>query len=322
MANIINSSGYSSVSDFLKDQTSFHHLLLDRHAHTDFIPLVANTNILDPVIKQGDTAVFISSPKVGAWRDYNINQGLVRDQPTADKKCIQICKAVYKSIKLDKLDIRQFGGDYAVFERQFQEDMWVNLSNTFHQDLLTGMLLQTHTRNAGKNAGLYRNYDLGVVGNPVALKPDDLVVYVSTLAQILRDAGRWNDGEMFLVVPEAFKIILTAAMYNKQWCCDTKDSILIKGLIAEDLGGFKVISSNRITPVVDKATNKVTYPILAGWKESYAFAYDIVDARVVDVGDSFGVAYDVLAVYGGGVLYPDGLVKSYVTLSTDGTVKP
>ena len=111
-------------------------------------------------------------------------------------------------------------------------------------------------------------------------------------------------------------------MFAKQLCCNTNDYVLFKGMKARDILGFIVASSDRLRPVIDPATRRLVYPILAGWNEAYAFTGDIIKARLKEMEHTFGVTYDMLTVYGGGVIYPEALAKAYCTFSTDGTVNP
>ena len=109
-------------------------------------------------------------------------------------------------------------------------------------------------------------------------------------------------------------------MYEKQMCCDVSGSLMFKGLRAVDIMGFTVIESDRLEPTIDPATGRLVYTILAGWNEAYAFAGDVIEADIDKIPHSWGVSYNLLSLYGGGVIYPDGLAKAYVTFSTEDTI--
>ena len=136
----------------------------------------------------------------------------------------------------------------------------------------------------------------------------------------LKQAGRWYEGEMFLLVPPAMISLLLQTLYEKQLCCDVSGSLMFKGLRAVDILGFTVIETERLEPTIDPATGRLVYSILAGWNEAYAFSGDIIDADIDKVPNSWGVSYNMLTLYGGGVIYPDGLAKAYVTFSTEGNI--
>ena len=125
---------------------------------------------------------------------------------------------------------------------------------------------------------------------------------------------------MFLLVPPAMISLLLQTLYEKQLCCDVSGSLMFKGLRAVDILGFTVIETERLEPTIDPATGRLVYSILAGWNEAYAFSGDIIDADIDKVPNSWGVSYNMLTLYGGGVIYPDGLAKAYVTFSTEGNI--
>lgn len=322
MANVANASGYKDLLNTpLNDGVVYAGMIIDRNFEEDMMYYITNTTVLDDLTRCGQVIQFNKPPRVGPWRAYEKNQNMVSDQPTSDSFCITVCNAAYKSIKIDELDIYRACNSWDAFETGFLNDCWRELSELWHSDVLTGMQLQVSSRNLGKSAGRYGNIDLGSVGNPLHLTPDTIVSFFSRMRDVLIDAGRWVDGEMFIVVPRAMQSLLLETMYAKQLCCNTGESLLFKGMKASDIMGFTVVESDRMRPVVDPATRRLVYPILAGWNEAYAFTGDIVKAELNrSPGNSFGVVYNMLTVYGGGVIYPDAMAKAYVTFSTDGVV--
>lgn len=315
-------SGYKSLAlTPLGEGIVYAGTIVDRNFEDDMLYYITNSTVLDPLTRCGQTIQFNRPARVGPWRRYEKNQNMVADQPVSDAFCISICGASYKSIKIDKLDIYRACNEWEAFEASFLNDAWYNLSELWHADVLTGMQLQVSHRNLGKHAGRYGNIDLGTIGNALHLTPDNIIGFLSKLSDVLKDAGRWYEGEMFVVVPRAFQTLLLETMFAKQMCCNTGESVLFKGMKARDIMGFTVVESNRMRPVVDPATKRLVYPILAGWNEAYGFTGDIVEAELRDApGNSFGVMYNMLTLYGGGVIYPEALAKAYVTFSTDGTV--
>lgn len=320
MANVISASGYEALrSTNLGKGVIYAGTIKARNWEDDFMPFITNTRVLDDLTKCGQVITFDKPPYSGPWRPYEKNQNMVTDQVTADSFCLSICNAAYKSLKFDKLDIRQACEDWASFETAFLTDAWNQLSYMWKTNLLTGMMLQVPKENSGATAGRYKNINLGTVGNPVELNPKSIIEYLSKLRELLTDTGRWNTGDMFLLVPPQFGTLILQTMYDKSYCCDPTDSVLFKGLTASNLLGFKVIETELMRPTVDPNTRRLVYPILAGWNESYAFTGEIIEAEVKDApGNSFGAVYNMLSIFGGGVIYPEGLAKGYVTLSTDG----
>lgn len=321
MSNTISASGYKDLLNTpLADGIVFAGMAIDKNFEDDWLYQIANSRTLDPLLECGQVIQFQKPPQVGSWRSYEKNQELVYDQPKGGNFCISICNQAYKAIKIDPQDIRAMCNQWSAFETAMLDDVWRNLSALWHIDALTGMQLAVSSSNMGTTAGRYRNINLGTVGNPLHLEPTNIISFFDRLQTTLKQARRWYPGEMFLLVPPAMISLMLQSLYEKQMCCDVSGSLMFKGLRAADIMGFTVIETDRLEPVVDPATNRLVYTILAGWNEAYAFSGDVINASLGEIPNSFGVGYRMLSLYGGGVIYPDGLAKAYVTFSTEGTV--
>lgn len=321
MANLPSASGYKDLLlTPLGQGVVYGGQIVDRNFEDDMLYYITNSTVLDPLMRCGQVITFSKPARVGPWRDYELNQRLVQDQPTTDEFCVTVCNSAYKSIKIDKMSIHRACNNWEAFEASFLEDSWRQLSEKWHTVALTGMQLQVSNRNLGKNAGKYGNIDLGTVGNPLHLTPDNLVSFFTRMSNVLQDNGRWYDGEMYIIVPREMNNLLLETMFAKQLCCNTGESVLFKGMKAKDILGFTVIESDRLRPTVDRATGRLVYPILAGWNEAYAFTGDIIEADLEPIPQTFGVSYNMLSVFGGGVIYPEAMAKAYVTFSTAGLV--
>ena len=152
--NITSASGYEALSNTaLGTGVVYAGMIRDRNWESDFIPQISNTQILDDLNRCGQVIQFDKPPRVGSWRTYEKNQNMVSDQVTSDAFCLSICKAAYKSLKFDKLDIYKACEHWDAFEQAFLDDAWRQLSDLWHRDLITGLILQASSRNAGKTAG-------------------------------------------------------------------------------------------------------------------------------------------------------------------------
>lgn len=322
MTNMVAASGYKDLLNTpLAEGVVYAGTIVDRNIEDDWLYQVANTRVLDPLLSSGQVITFDKPPVVGPWRRFEKNQEIVHDQPQSGNFCLSICNQSYKSIKIDKQDIRAMSKNWEAYEKSFLSNAWDNLSILWHKDVLTGMMLHVSSRNMGVGAGAYRNINLGTVGNPLHLTPTDVISFFDRMKTTLSDAGRWYDGEMFLLVPPAMISLLLHTAYEKQMCCDFSASAMFKGLRAEDILGFTVVETKWLQPTVDPATSRLVYPILAGWNEAYAFTGDIIEAEIDKMPNTIGgICYKMLSLYGGGAIYPDGLAKAYVTFSTEGKV--
>ena len=320
---LVSASGYEALrATNLGKGIVYAGTIKARNWEDDFMPYIANTRVLDELLNCGDVITFEKPPQTGAWRPYEKNQELVADQVSSESFCLSICGSAYKRLKFDDEDIRKACDAWHDFETSFLADAWRNLSEMWQRSLLTGMSLQVAGTNVGNAAGRYKNINMGSVGNPLALDTTNFIHFVSKTRELLRSAGRWYDGEMFMLVPPEFGTLVLQTVYDKQWCCDPTDGVLFNGLKSSNLHGFKIIETDLVVPSLDDATGKLVYPIIAGWNDAYAFTGEVVNARLIDIPNSFGVAYDMRTVFGGGVIYPEALTKAYVTFSTDGLVTP
>lgn len=321
--NLTAASGYEALrSTNLGKGVIYAGTIKARNWDDDFMPFIANTRVLDDLTKCGDVITFEKPPQTGPWRPYEANQELINDQVSSESFCLSICGSAYKSLKFERPDIRKACENWDEFETAFLTDAWNNLSELWKRNLLTGMSLQIADTNIGNKAGRYKNINMGSVGNPLHLSPENLVNFIAKARELLRSTGRWYDGEMFMLVPPEFSTLILQTAYEKQWCCDASDGVLFNGLKATNINGFKVIETDLVVPSVDPATGRLVYPIIAGWNDAYAFTGEIIEAEINKVPRSFGVTYDMLSVFGGGVIYPEALTKAYVTFSTDGVVAP
>ena len=320
-ANLITASGYNPFYQMLsKAGAIYMKSLIDENREDDMLPFIANTSILDELTKCGQVIQFDHELTLGSWRPYELDQELQHTTPRKDYSCISICNTDYLRIKVDNEDRRRMCEDWVEYERQFKKAAWEGLSDTWHNDVLTGMMLGASSRNKGATAGRYGVIDLGTTDAPRDLTPDNLVLFVTDLMRVLEDAKRWYAGNMVLIVPKAFRALLIQTAFAKQMCCMINDSVLFKGLQVQDLLGFTLIETNRLQSFQDPNTRKLVHPIIAAWNESYGFAGDVVEVREVISERSFHTFFDFRTVYGGGAIYPEGLALSYVTLSTDGQV--
>lgn len=319
MSKPIAASGYKDIfATPLGKGVEYGGTIIRRNIEDSLIPYICNTTILKPLTQCAELIEFRKPAEVGAWRPYEMNQRLIPDEPHSDRICIQICNQAYKSIKIDKETIRRACNYWDAYEQEFLDSAWNNLEELLNNDVLTGMMTQVASYNIGKQAGKYRNIDLGSLTAPLDLTPDTIVVFFDKMKTVLKEAKRWYPGEMVLVIPEALETLLLVTLFNKQMCCNTGELLLFKGLVAKNILGFTVVSSPRLRPQIDPATKKLVYPVLAAWNEAYAHTSQIVEANLENIPQSFGVQYNMLCVYGGGVIYSDAMALAYASFSTSG----
>lgn len=319
MGNTVAASGYNSIYETsLSGGVIYAGMIINRNIEDDWLYQVVNTRILSELVKCGQLVMFDRPPVVGAWRLYEKNQERVYDQPQGGTSCISICMQAYKSVKIDEQDIRRMCANWEAYEDAFLTDLWYSLSGLWKQYVITGMMLHAASTNFGLKAGRFGNINLGAAGNALHLTPQNIIGFLDNMKNVLKQAGRWNEGQMFMLVPPAMLSLLTQTFYEKQLCCDIGSTVAFKGLRAESILGFTLVETEFLQPFVDPTTKRLVYPIIAGWNEAFAFAGDIIAADLDKIPHSWGVSYNLLSLYGGGAIYPEGLAKAYVSFSTDG----
>ena len=315
MTGFASSSGHSGLANTPLARPYYYDTIIDRNWASEFLPEITNTQIDERLFKCNQTVEFARTGHVAPWRKYERNQKLVYDQLAPDSFCMTICNQAYKAFKFEKDDIRRACDRWSSFEDAFLKDSYEMLATTWRTYVLGAMIVEASRFNKGVKAGRYRNIDLGDLGAPIFITPGNIITHLTNLKTVLRYAQRWVEGEMFIVVPFGFDaVIANSAFAHQMGCCSAADSVLIKGMIADRLFGFKVIEQDLLDPVTEAgAPSGIAHYIVAGWSEAFAFAGDVVEAEVGTIPDSFGIGYKMLSVWGGKAVYPDALAVAYWT---------
>lgn len=310
-----SASGYGGLEGTPLARIGYYNKIIARAWETDFIPEIVNSEIDERITRCNQKVQFIRQPQVGPWRKYDKNQELVPNQLTPESFCMEICNAAYNDIKIDKMDVQQACERWAEWESSFLESTYQSLTEMWRTWVLNGMVLETSARNKGSKAGKWRNIDLGAPGKPLQVTPQNVHRALARLQRVLRDTHRWEEGKMFIVIPTALKEILVSSPYaNAAWMGDCVPcSMNIDGLLPKKLMGFNVIESTYAPTVFDQ-TGDVAYYIIAGHNQAFAFAADIIEGRLIEPDRTFGIEYQMLAVWGGKMIYPDAMAIGYWTL--------
>ena len=83
----------------------------------------------------------------------------------------------------------------------------------------------------------------------------------------------------------------------------------------QKLCGFNVIETVHCPHVVED-DGRICFYILAGNRDGYVYASDIVDGRIVQPERTWSAEYQMLAVWGGKMIYPECVCVAYWTFDT------
>lgn len=312
MAILQAASGYGSLAATPLARPGYHNEIIMRVEERDFLPEITNNTINERILRCNQVIQFLKQPEVGQWRPYSQNQEMIPNQITAEGMCLTICNAAYNSIKIDETDIFWACDRWDTWEKAFLEAIYQRYVEMMRTWVLTMMVLETSPNNKGAKAGVHRNINLGAPGAPVVITAENLILHLARLQQILKDTQRWKEGEMFIIMPTAFTGTLAMSNYaNNSWTGDCAPCTFgIDGMWSKPLMGFKVIETT-YAPYAVEADGSIGYYIIAGWSQAFLFASDIIQGRLINMQNTFGILYQMLAVWGGKMIYPEAMAVAY-----------
>lgn len=310
-----SASGYGGLEATPLARVGYYNKIIARVWERDFLPEIVNSEIDERIMRCNQKVQFLRQPEVGPWRRYEKNQELIPNQLTPEAFCMEICNAAYNDIKIDKMDVQQACDRWADWEAGFLDSTYQSLTSMWREWVLNAMILETAPDHKNNAAGRYGNIDLGSVGNPLQVTPQNIQKALARLRRVLQESHRWVEGKMFIVLPVAVYEVLVSSQYaNASWAGDCVPcSMAIDGVLPKTLMGFRVIVTTDAPSSADPS-GEVAYFIIAGYSEAFAFAGDIIEGRLVEPVRTFGIEYQMLAIWGGRMIYPDAMAIGYWTL--------
>lgn len=309
-----HASGYGGLDNTPLARPGYYNEIMNKVYERDFLPEITNNQIDERITACTQMVQIMKAPDVGPWRSYQINQEMVPSQVTANSICLMIDNAAYQAIKIDQLTIHWACERWAQWEAKFLEATYESYVAMQRKWVLTAMILEASPQNTGRNAGKFHNIDLGARGNPVVITPDNISVQMAYLQQVLLEQLWWKEGQMFCVMPIQFRPVLVQSNFaNAAWTGSCAPcSMGIDGMWEHPLMGFKLIETVH-APFAIEDDGRVCFYIIAGHQDAFAYAADIIQGRIVENPKTFGLEYQMLAVWGGKMLYPEAIAVAYWT---------
>jgi hypothetical protein len=307
--SIVASAGYTQYADVLITPL-FGDRLIAR-AYCEFVTGdITNTDYNGDITKHGDQITYFIEPEVEV-RDYQKNQRLTPQELESETITMVIDRAKYYNVKLDRIDEKQIAF----------VDKWVdaflkrasyNVKLQIDPDVLMRMALQTAACNKGMHAGkISQSQQLGEPGNPLPITAANVIEILTRVRIVLREACRWEDSRMFIVLPEAAESALMGSDLKAAYLTGMAQSPILNGKFPMQVMGFTLYFSNNVPSVWDAATNSNCYWIVAGNKKATGFAQQLEEHEIVSMEDSFGKFYRGLWVYGHKPFLTDALAALY-----------
>ena len=315
-APLQSASGYGGLDATPLARPGYYNEIMARVYERDFLPDITNSDIDERIIRCHQQVQILKAPEVGPWRSIQKNQEMIPSQVTAEAICFEICNAAYNDIKFDKLDIRWACDRWEQFEQKFLEDSYESWVSVQRRWVLAAMVVEASADNQGANAGKNHDIDLGSRGNPISITPKNIAFHFTNLQRVLMEQLRWVEGEMFLVLPVAFRTTLVLSDFaNPRWVGDAKrTSFAVDGMWEQPIAGFNLIETVH-APMVKENDGRICYYVIAGHKSAFAYAADIIDGRIVYPERTWSAEYQMLGVWGGKMLYPEAIAIGYWTFN-------
>ena len=218
-----SSSGYGGLEATPLARPGYYNEIITRVYERDFLSEITNSEIDERITRCHQKVQIMKSPTVGPWRSYQKNQEMVPNQISADAICLDICNAAYNDIKIDETDIYFACERWVPWEEKFLDEVYESYVSMQREWVLTAMIMEASPQNRGSAAGRFGNIDLGSRGNPVVVDKENIPLRMAQLQQVLMEQLRWKDGEMFIVMPIAFRPVLSMSNFaNAAWTGNCK----------------------------------------------------------------------------------------------------
>lgn len=300
LAGVMNTPAFAA--GFLK---KFHHMTVSGQ--------ITSQDIVPKELRQkGDEVIFRRAPEAEVF-DYQKNQELEVSHLQTSVITMNVNRALYSNIKLDKIDVKQLP-DIKMYLSEYQQDVTRKVAERIDSEILFELPLAASACNKGRKAGKRsKAFDFGAAGAPVELTANNIVNYLVALRTVLSEQNVDTNG-LYVVLPtEAMGLFYTNPILSNA-CASGQSSSIIMGSKIPNVLGFEIIFSNNMPQRLENG--RTAYTIFAGRKDATGFVMQMTETQHID-NDSrhFGEFFRSLHVYDFMVLYPEAIAVLYATLS-------
>lgn len=272
--------------------------LLEKFYSATVLAAIANTDYEGEVKNMGDVVHIRTKPSV-TIRDYQVDQTLVVERPSAPIVDLQIDKGKYFNTILDDV--------MAVQSDLNQLSMWADDATEQMKIVIDSQVLATVdagivAANKGNTAGkLTNSYALGAPGAPVAVTPLNVLNYIVDLGSTLDEQNVPETGRWLTIPPWMAGLIKKSDLRNASVSGDGT-SLMRNGRLGM-IDRFMLYSSNLLPTAVEGATT-ATY-VFGGHPHGLTFASQYSKVETLRSESTFGTLLRGLQIFGSKVL--DGL---------------
>jgi hypothetical protein len=279
--------------------------IMDRYYERDFLAEITNSEIQERIKSCTQEVQFIKAVDVGDWSSYTPGMEMVHNEVTFTADKLSICYAAYLAFRFEETQLH-YTCDWPKYEEKILESSYENFVKHQRSWVFSELISNVAEQNQGNNAGRYGEFNLGSIASPLHITPQNLPLMLGFIQATLSEHIHWVPGEMFLVVPIQFRNVLMLSDFaNVAWTGGNGLTTDIDGMWNQPLNGFKIIETIHL-PTAYLNGHQCFY-MIAGHREAYAYAADIIGERITKGENTWAIKYQMLAAWGGKMLYPEFL---------------
>lgn len=258
---------------------------------------ISNTDYEGEIKSKGDTVIIRTAPDV-TIRDYIKGQDLVYESPNSAAVELEINKAKYYAMRIDRIDEVQ--NDMTLMDK-WSDDAGRRLAISVDTDILSNFYADAATGNYGATAGVISGgYNLGTAAAPISLHTGatsgtdiNVIDAIMNAEATLSEQNVPEDDERWIVLPTwATNVLQTSDLRRADSMgYPANQDVLRNGKLGR-LGQFTIYRSNNLPK---SGTNTI---IPFGHKSGLTFASQLIDTETLPHPTAFGTIQRGLQVYG------------------------
>jgi hypothetical protein len=258
---------------------------------------IANTSYEGEIKSQGDKVVIRTVPDI-TIRDYVKGQDLTYETPKSAEVELEIDKAKYYAVRIDKIDEVQ--NDIKMMDK-WSDDSGKQMAIAIDNNVLSNFYSSANASNIGNTAGaISGNYKLGVTGTPINLHTGatsgqdinvvDALMYAES---VLSEQNVPEDDQRWIVLPTWATMLLQTSDLRRADSTGAMGMDVLRNGKLGKIGQFTIYRSNQLPTL---ASGEFVIPF--GHKSALTFASQLTDTEILPHPTSFGTIMRGLQVFG------------------------
>lgn len=277
----------------------------------------------------GDSITVRTKP-ISKARPLEKNQKMEDNYIQAGKKHLQVGKAMYDSMKIDKMDEKMICNSDQLIDF-YLEDVANQFMKGIELDVLSTMVCGVDVLNQGCCAGKdSRCYNLGGLGKPLCFGMDSGIKVLKWLNDIYSSlmeacvvspghgyeiSGMGGGSEPFIIIPIQLYNLMKCVLTSEYCCLSSETTPLVNGRLPERINNFHIFVSSMVPYYMENGQR--TYMIPAGRRDATSFVMMMEETRKVEDSCYWGHKYQSMVAWGAAVTEPCALTLSRVQIKKE-----